>query len=68
MVRIARTLLASLTLCVCSGIGVAADAPLNVGDEAPAFSLADQQQQAVSLEDLLAKNAVALVFYRSAAW
>jgi cytochrome oxidase Cu insertion factor (SCO1/SenC/PrrC family) len=41
---------------------------LNVGTKAPAFKLKDQQGKEVSLETLLKKGKVALVFHRSAEW
>ncbi|PWU20216.1 MAG: hypothetical protein C5B50_04520 [Verrucomicrobia bacterium] len=41
---------------------------LQVGDHAPAFTLKDQNNQEVSLEALLKKGPVAVVFYRSAGW
>jgi len=41
---------------------------LKVGLEAPKFSLKDQEGNERSLDDLLKKGPVALVFYRSADW
>jgi cytochrome oxidase Cu insertion factor (SCO1/SenC/PrrC family) len=41
---------------------------LAVGQKAPAFSLKDQHSREVSLDSLLKKGPVALVFYRSADW
>jgi cytochrome oxidase Cu insertion factor (SCO1/SenC/PrrC family) len=41
---------------------------LAVGQTAPAFALKDQNAQDVTLESLLKKGPVALVFYRSADW
>ncbi len=41
---------------------------LKVGTEAPRFTLKDQAGQERSLGDLLHKDKVALVFYRSADW
>lgn len=41
---------------------------LPVGQNAPAFKLNDQADSEVSLEALLKKGPVALVFYRSADW
>ena len=41
---------------------------LSVGAKAPAFTLEDQKDRAVSLESLLKKGPVALVFFRSADW
>ena len=39
-----------------------------VGDEAPAFTLKDQDGKERSLADLTKKGKVALVFFRSADW
>lgn len=39
-----------------------------VGDEAPSFKLKDQEGKERSLESLLKKRNVALIFYRSADW
>ena len=41
---------------------------LAIGQKAPAFTLKDQRGRDVSLESLLKKGPVALVFYRSADW
>jgi cytochrome oxidase Cu insertion factor (SCO1/SenC/PrrC family) len=41
---------------------------LAVGAQAPAFTLPDQNGRDVSLDALLKKGPVALVFYRSADW
>ena len=41
---------------------------LAVGQKAPAFTLKDQNDRDVSLESLLKRGPVALVFYRSADW
>ena len=41
---------------------------LKVGATAPKFTLKDQEGKDRSLEDLLKKGKVALVFYRSADW
>jgi cytochrome oxidase Cu insertion factor (SCO1/SenC/PrrC family) len=41
---------------------------LAVGKKAPAFTLKDQNDRDVSLDALLKKGPVALVFYRSADW
>ena len=43
-------------------------AGLAVGQKASAFALKDQNDRDVSLESLLRKGPVALVFYRSADW
>ncbi len=41
---------------------------LKVGEKAPRFTLKDQEGADRSLDDLLKKGKVALVFYRSANW
>jgi cytochrome oxidase Cu insertion factor (SCO1/SenC/PrrC family) len=41
---------------------------LNVGENAPRFTLKDQQNKERSLDEFLRKGKVALVFYRSADW
>jgi AhpC/TSA family len=41
---------------------------LAVGQKAPGFSLKDHNDRTVSLDALLKKGPVALVFYRSADW
>lgn len=41
---------------------------LKIGEKAPAFTLKDQTGQERSLDELLKKGKVALVFYRSADW
>jgi cytochrome oxidase Cu insertion factor (SCO1/SenC/PrrC family) len=41
---------------------------LAVGQKAPSFTLKDQSDRDVSLEALLKKGPVALVFHRSADW
>jgi len=41
---------------------------LKVGEPAPKFALKDQEGKERSLDDLLKKGKVALVFYRSADW
>ena len=41
---------------------------LKVGEKAPAFTLKDQEGKERSLDELLKKGKVALVFYRSADW
>ena len=45
-----------------------AEAGICVGDHAPGFTLKDQNGQDVSLDALLKKGPVALVFFRSADW
>ena len=41
---------------------------LSLGEKAPGFVLKDQEGQPRSLDELLRKGKVALVFYRSADW
>jgi cytochrome oxidase Cu insertion factor (SCO1/SenC/PrrC family) len=41
---------------------------VKVGDRAPSFKLKDQKGKEQSLDSLLKKGTVALVFYRSADW
>ena len=41
---------------------------LKVGEKAPRFTLKDQEGKERSLDELLKKGKVALVFYRSADW
>ena len=41
---------------------------LKVGEKAPKFTLKDQDGKERSLDELLKKGKVALVFYRSADW
>jgi cytochrome oxidase Cu insertion factor (SCO1/SenC/PrrC family) len=41
---------------------------VKVGEKAPKFTLKDQEGKERSLDDLLKKGNVALVFYRSADW
>ena len=41
---------------------------LKVGEKAPKFTLKDQENNERSLDELLKKGKVALVFYRSADW
>ena len=43
-------------------------AGMKVGEKAPKFTLKDQEGKERSLDDLLKKGKVALVFYRSADW
>ena len=64
-------LLAALLLA--TRLATAAEAPpaelgLRIGEHAPNFILNDQDNHEVSLESLLKKGPVALVFYRSADW
>jgi cytochrome oxidase Cu insertion factor (SCO1/SenC/PrrC family) len=44
------------------------DSGLKVGEKAPTFTLKDQEGKERTLDDLLKKGKVALVFYRSADW
>lgn len=59
-----------LLLAVCTMHARAEErtSPVDVGEKAPAFQLKDQNGQEHSLDDLLKKGNVALVFYRSAGW
>lgn len=60
-----------LTLMVVSSANLpgAEEVPgLAVGKKAPAFKLKDQKDKEQTLEELLKKKNVALVFYRSADW
>jgi cytochrome oxidase Cu insertion factor (SCO1/SenC/PrrC family) len=41
---------------------------LKVGEKAPRFTLKDQEGKERSLDELLKKGKIALVFYRSADW
>ena len=41
---------------------------LAVGEKAPAFSLEDQNGETRSLDSLLGRGKLAIVFYRSADW
>ena len=64
-------LIGSLLIPLCTHS--AQDAPpemtgLEVGKKAPAFALPDQNGVEVTLDSLLEKGPVALVFYRSADW
>jgi cytochrome oxidase Cu insertion factor (SCO1/SenC/PrrC family) len=44
------------------------DHGLGIGEKAPRFTLKDQNGKERSLDELLKKGNVALVFYRSASW
>ena len=66
-----------LPCIIASLVASAAEAPreaapektgLAVGQKAPGFTLRDQQGRAVSLETLLQRGPVAVVFHRSADW
>ena len=67
---------AALTVCWLSLVSIVNSAEpaapektgLAVGQKAPAFTLKDQDNRDVSLDSLLKKGPVALVFYRSADW
>jgi len=70
------TLVVSLALFAASDVGAQSKgkpAPeeqtgLQVGAKAPKFTLKDQQGTERSLDELLKRGKVALVFYRSADW
>ena len=70
--RITAILTAGCLLLALAATGAEPAAPdktgLAVGQKAPAFTLKDQNDRDVSLESLLKKGPVALVFYRSADW
>jgi len=62
-----------LAAAFCGATAVSQQAPppelgLRLGQHAPAFTLRDQDNHEVSLEALLKKGPVALVFFRSADW
>ena len=59
-----------LVLILCSaGLALGADAPgIAVGKPAPPFMLQDQHGRVRSLDTLVKKGNVALVFFRSADW
>ncbi|MDA0753051.1 MAG: redoxin domain-containing protein [Verrucomicrobia bacterium] len=65
-------LFAGLSLMVSSVFAAEPAAPektgLAVGEKAPDWTLKDQHSQNQSLNSLLKKGPVALVFYRSADW
>ena len=66
-------ILAPILLALAGGAWAADKAPeektgLPVGTKAPAFTLKDQSGKVWTLDDLLKKGKVALVFYRSAGW
>lgn len=70
--RLAATL-AACWLLIASVAGAAEPAApentgLAVGQKAPAFTLKDQNDRDVSLDSLLKRGPVALVFHRSANW
>ena len=70
--RLAATLAAGWLLLASIASAAEPAAPENtglaVGQKAPAFTLKDQNDRGVSLDSLLKKGPVALVFYRSADW
>ena len=57
-----------LAVCTVQARAEERTSPVDVGEKAPAFQLTDQNGQEQSLEGLLKKGNVALVFYRSAGW
>ena len=66
---IQQTFLALLAMAVLTSVCTAQEIPgLKVGDKAPAFKLKDQKGKDVSLQALLKKGKVAVVFTRSADW
>ena len=67
--RLIRFFMFVITLSLAAIATVAAgDDGLEIGTSAPAFSLVSQDEQIISLENLLKDGPVAIVFYRSAAW
>ena len=72
LTRLAASLIAGHLLMAVGAIAAGPVAPgkvgLAVGQKAPAFTLKDQNDRDVSLELLLKKGPVALVFFRSADW
>jgi cytochrome oxidase Cu insertion factor (SCO1/SenC/PrrC family) len=70
--RLAATLVAGWLLLALTTPAAEPAAPENtglaVGQMAPAFTLKDQNGRDVSLDSLLKKGPVALVFHRSADW
>ena len=71
-IRSTAVMLACCRLAFCPGAGKGKPAPeeqtgLQVG-RAPKFTLKDQEGKDRSLDELLKKGKVALVFYRSADW
>lgn len=71
-IQLAAALIACWFLLPSIAFAVETAAPektgLSIGQKAPAFTLKDQNNRDVSLESLLKKGPVALVFYRSADW
>ena len=73
MVLAAAVVLLAAPTAWSQGKGKAKPAPeeqtgLKVGEKAPKFTLKDQEGKERSLDELLKKGKVALVFYRSADW
>lgn len=67
--RFARCLLAVIATALIAPACYGQTIPgLKTGEKAPAFKLKNQKGKDVSLEELLKKGKVALVFHRSAAW
>jgi len=66
---IARAALTSLLFALCASGPAGAEEPgLAIGSRAPAFELSDQNGARHSLDSLLARGRLAIVFYRSAVW
>ena len=63
----ARPFLLTITV-LCSACTALAEGPLKPGAQAPDFTLSNQDGDEVALGELLKKQQVALVFYRSADW
>jgi cytochrome oxidase Cu insertion factor (SCO1/SenC/PrrC family) len=69
--RIGLTIILAGVLCLGVAPGSASageDDALSIGAKAPSFTLKDQDGKERSLDELLKKGNVALVFYRSAGW
>ena len=64
-----KTIIASCLGLLLCGISISAqETGLKIGSKAPEFSLKDQNGKETTLNSLLKKGKVALVFYRSADW
>ena len=69
--RIGLTIVLAGILCLSVApvsAGAGEDDPPSIGAKAPSFTLKDQDGKERSLDELLKKGNVALVFYRSAGW
>lgn len=69
MRKTAGLLLSSLLLMTLAGLAHADPSMgLAIGTKAPAFELVDQSGKTRSLESLLGRGTLAILFYRSADW